>query len=352
MTGLRGLIVSTAVAIGALCAPAAAWANYVLKHPAHEHCKAHYTRTTKTVREREDGRTVTIKETICVPPKPTQGAKPPGAGSGLVSPPVGAAVAPANEAPVVPAPTITMSQVDPEGTYVTYTITDPTSVHVTLDAEDGDEICTIETPTTHVCKYSYPHYGPHTVTAVYLSGGGAITEPFTTMVNPLPYVNLPDWGVEAWEAGTDGTTATASEPSKSGIPSEREINGVKALGEEFTQRTVTLMDANFEGATTVTLEHRERHEEVKGKVTYTFTSCEATVVANTSATCTLASSEFVPLGATLEPLYLIGHYPGGVNEVQERPAENGSTWTYTVEWSRPDVFGFEYNPATNVYTAD
>lgn len=40
--------------------------QYVLKHPKHEHCRAHYTRKVETVQKREHGRTVKVKETVCV----------------------------------------------------------------------------------------------------------------------------------------------------------------------------------------------------------------------------------------------------------------------------------------------
>ena len=62
-------------AVGSLLiGPAAALGNpvkqYVLAQPGHEHCRAHYTRWVTTVKKRAHGRTVKVRETVCVHGKP------------------------------------------------------------------------------------------------------------------------------------------------------------------------------------------------------------------------------------------------------------------------------------------
>lgn len=57
------------LAVGSLAVPALAQAatkQYVLPHPKHEHCRAHYVKKVETAKEREHGRTVKVHETVCV----------------------------------------------------------------------------------------------------------------------------------------------------------------------------------------------------------------------------------------------------------------------------------------------
>jgi hypothetical protein len=60
---------SLMLAVGSLAVPALAQAatkQYVLPHPKHEHCRAHYVKKVETAKEREHGRTVKVHETVCV----------------------------------------------------------------------------------------------------------------------------------------------------------------------------------------------------------------------------------------------------------------------------------------------
>jgi hypothetical protein len=50
-----------------LIPPSAASARrYMLKHPNREHCKAHYAKKIEKLKKREQGKTVILKETLCV----------------------------------------------------------------------------------------------------------------------------------------------------------------------------------------------------------------------------------------------------------------------------------------------
>jgi hypothetical protein len=68
------------LALALLAFPAAASASpvkqYVLKHPKHEHCKAHYVKKVEQVKVREHGKLVKVKETFCVYQAPKPAATP------------------------------------------------------------------------------------------------------------------------------------------------------------------------------------------------------------------------------------------------------------------------------------
>jgi len=49
--------------------------QYILKHPKHEHCRAHYVRKVEKVKRRERGHTVKVRETVCVYVAPKAPAK-------------------------------------------------------------------------------------------------------------------------------------------------------------------------------------------------------------------------------------------------------------------------------------
>jgi hypothetical protein len=59
------LIIMTALFF-ALGGTAIAAKQYVLKHPKHEHCKAHYIKKSEKIKKHERGRTVKVNETLCV----------------------------------------------------------------------------------------------------------------------------------------------------------------------------------------------------------------------------------------------------------------------------------------------
>jgi hypothetical protein len=81
VSAMRNLAVFFTV-IGSLLMPGVAAAKparqYVLKHPKHEDCRMHYVKRTELVKKHKHGRTVKLRETLCVyvapkkaPAKPT-----------------------------------------------------------------------------------------------------------------------------------------------------------------------------------------------------------------------------------------------------------------------------------------
>jgi len=58
------LTASLALFVPALAQAAAK--QYVLPHPKHEHCRAHYVKKVEMVNKREHGRAVKVRETVCV----------------------------------------------------------------------------------------------------------------------------------------------------------------------------------------------------------------------------------------------------------------------------------------------
>jgi hypothetical protein len=65
---LRGfLLITTSLALFCVLGGTAfAAKQYVLKHPSHEHCKAHHIKKVETIKRHEHGRTVKVHETFCV----------------------------------------------------------------------------------------------------------------------------------------------------------------------------------------------------------------------------------------------------------------------------------------------
>jgi hypothetical protein len=65
--------------LAALALPAVASAStekqYILRHPKHEHCKAHYVKKVERVKRKANRKTVKVTETVCVYVKPS-GPKP------------------------------------------------------------------------------------------------------------------------------------------------------------------------------------------------------------------------------------------------------------------------------------
>lgn len=154
-------------ALVALAFPTAASAStakqYVLKHPKHERCKAHYTRKVEHIKVRKHGKTVKVSETVCIytPPKPAPSPQEPQAPQ-----------PPAPSAPTAPALITTTTHVastfgsqiatrnisatiyyftgseihELRGEPVTYTITDRTTEHVVgsfTGTSNGYASCTI-----------------------------------------------------------------------------------------------------------------------------------------------------------------------------------------------------------------
>lgn len=212
-------------------------------------------------------------------------------------------------------------------------------------------------------------------------------EPFTPARPELPLrkevrppsTQVADWGVAAWTDGR-GTTATATETASVSEPIEGETKGTKkapshttVIGHEIA-RTLTLTDADFKGAATVTIEVPEQTVLLSEHTTtsYTREACVAVVLAG-KASCTV--TEFLPVRkevtepteppppkegepetvprvepeTKLTELPLVGRYPGAASEVEQIPMANGTLWQLTTEWL-PDVFMLNYHP-DGVYTA-
>jgi hypothetical protein len=189
------------VALVALIATVAAYANapvnkYVLKHPRHERCKTYYVKKAKTVKRREHGRLIEVKETLCVymPPK----ASGPAPTTKAVTP-TSPALGPSE--PNSPTPAVTLRvHLDPSFKQnpsnplnVTYTYSASASV-ATLPAgilnlySDGLLACSINvggTATSGECPVTYTTTGAHKVVVTYGAGSSSTTETAIEEINPF-----------------------------------------------------------------------------------------------------------------------------------------------------------------------
>jgi hypothetical protein len=108
--------------------------QYVLKHPKHEHCKAHYVKKTKTIKTRVHGRTERLHETVCVyvAPKMTPSTTP-----STTSTP-----APAVGIPTITSPTVTSTPTpEPFATTTTLSATLDTTSGCTNNGNNENEFC-------------------------------------------------------------------------------------------------------------------------------------------------------------------------------------------------------------------
>ena len=167
--------------------------RYVLKHPKHEHCKAHYVKKIETVKKREHSRAVKLRETVCVYVKP----KP-------------AATTPAST-PTAPAPTVSLkarldsaeqSPANPFAvTYIysasaTETIGSVSKPVTTLPQgvlnlyADGLLACSINVGASTSSGECPVHesMGAHTIVVTYTSGSASATEPTIEQIKPFAAV--------------------------------------------------------------------------------------------------------------------------------------------------------------------
>jgi hypothetical protein len=128
-TGALSVVVCL-VLLATYGATALAATQYVLKHPAREHCKAHYSRKTKLVKQRQHGHNIKVREFLCVYITPKEAPAAFVAPAPIASPPatpdpptpIPTVATPATpEPPVIPAPvgplrtTTALSVSAPEG---------------------------------------------------------------------------------------------------------------------------------------------------------------------------------------------------------------------------------------------
>jgi hypothetical protein len=175
--GLVMGLVSTAAA----SAPAS---QYRLLHPAREHCRAHYTRRSRTIHRRVHGRRLTIHQTMCVRVAPK---------------------APTSK-PAAPAKPVLHARLDPS---FTQSPTNPLAVTYSYSASaietaggsrpaplppgilnlysDGWLACSINvggTVTGGSCPVTYSAFGSYTVIVDYVSGEASATETETEQIKP------------------------------------------------------------------------------------------------------------------------------------------------------------------------
>jgi hypothetical protein len=176
--------------------------QYVLKHPKHEHCKAHYTRKVEKVKVREHGRMVKVRETFCVYIVPKKAPV-------TATTPAGTTLTPTTPTPASPAPIVTLqAHLDPSFVQnpsnplaVTYSYS--ASATETVDGvpkptpslpsgilnlySDGLLKCSINvggSTTGGECSVTST-IGAHTVVTTYISGSTSATETDTEQINPF-----------------------------------------------------------------------------------------------------------------------------------------------------------------------
>ncbi len=204
---------SKLLALGALVPllvlPGLAAANpakqYVLKHPKHERCKARYVKRVETVKTREHGRAVKVRETLCVYVAPT---KAPITTTTSATPSTSTVPAPIPSTPTTPAParTVTLhAHLDPS---FVQSPTNPLAVtyHYSASATVGSEnepnlpggilnlysdgllACSINVGgsiTGGECPITYTATGPQTIIVTYSSGATSVTETSIEDIEPF-----------------------------------------------------------------------------------------------------------------------------------------------------------------------
>jgi len=318
--GIIGVVFT--LAASAAAAPAE---QYVLKHPRHEHCKAHYVKKVEQVKVRVHHKTVRVKETVCVyvapkvnvitpPPRPKA---PP-----LVAAPLTPITPPSTPAPAIPEPAVTLrAHLDPSFVQspsnplaVTYSYSasatqagngspEPNLPAGVLNLySEGLLKCSINvggSTTGGECPVTYSEYGVHTVVAEYLSGTtNATTGNETERIEP-PAATVQ----RTWSAGAASMVIT----------------------KDVAQ--VTLSAASFDGASAV------------GLADNLGDTCVATV-SGSQATCAMTVSG--------EPSGLTVNYPGGTTTRHIEAFAPGGEREVTEEWPAESV---PVIPSVTVYHA-
>jgi hypothetical protein len=202
----KRLVIAVSVVLAAAATPAQATTKqYVLKHPKHEHCRAHYIKRTETVKKREHDRTVKVRETLCIYVAPTASA-PNTPGNGTPATPT------TPLAPITPQPTpvVTLaSHLDPT---FTQDPANPLVATYTYDASATQTVDGVSTPETNLpagvldlysdgllacsinvggsttggqCNVTYQATGSHTVVVTYESGSASATATYAEQINPF-----------------------------------------------------------------------------------------------------------------------------------------------------------------------
>ncbi len=335
--GRSAFLVALAALAASLTVPMATQAKlaepvkqYRLKHPRHEHCKAHYTGIVEKVSVREHGRTVKVRETFCVYVAPKKAA----AKAPATTPPATTTTAtPTTPTPSTPAPVslVTLhADLDPS---FTQDSSNPLAVTYSYSASATETVNGVTKPTASLppgvlnlysegllkcsinvggsitggkCFVTYSEYGAHTVVVEYLSGTtNATTGNETETIEP-PAITVRN----AW-----GTTAPTNGPAST----------IKIT--RGSSAAVTLTDANFEGAISV------------GLTDNLGDTCTAPVT-GAEASCSMA--------VTGAPSTLTVNYPGGTTTEYSQSVEPNGTRQVTEEWPGESV---QVTPTVTVYHA-
>jgi hypothetical protein len=142
--------------------------QYVLKHPTHEHCKAHYVKKTKIIKKHEHGRTVKVHEILCVYVAPRKAP--------VESPP------PVETTPVVPTPSApTPAPTPPEPVKEPTKPVGPLATTTTLTVSEPEE-CKAES----IGGIGSDNWCLYTVSVNVKSGGTEVTSPSPVFVFTNP----------------------------------------------------------------------------------------------------------------------------------------------------------------------
>lgn len=180
-----------------LLTPAVAQATtkqYVLKHPKHEHCRAHYTRKVERVKKREHGRTVKVRQTVCVYAAPKKAAT-------TTTTPTPSGPAPVRVVTLQAHldPSFAQSPSNPLAVTYSYSASATETINGTPSPNpnvptgilnlysDGLLKCSINvggSTTGGECPVTYSATGKHTVITTYTSGTLSATETYVEQIEP------------------------------------------------------------------------------------------------------------------------------------------------------------------------
>jgi hypothetical protein len=153
--------------------------QYTLKHPKHERCEAHYVKKAETVKKRERGRAVKVRETLCVYVAPTKApitTTTPAATVPAPSPITTAAPTPEPTAPA-PAPKTPETKKEPESKKEPTKPSGPLETSTTLNVGTPD--CNIlDSGIVDQCIYN--------LSASVTSPDGAVTSPSPNLIFTNP----------------------------------------------------------------------------------------------------------------------------------------------------------------------
>ncbi len=164
--------------------------QYVLRHPKHEHCKAHYVKKIETVKKREHGRAVKLRETVCVYVKPKAAATMPASTPTAPAPTVSlkARLDSVEQSPANPFAVTYIYSASATETLSGITKPAPTLPQGVLDLyADGLLACSINVGASTAsgeCPVR-ESMGAHTIIVTYTSGAASATETTVQQIEPF-----------------------------------------------------------------------------------------------------------------------------------------------------------------------